>query len=154
MKKLSLYVLLVLMVCSNSFAAKVKLQCKGLLERLEGDSIYLTFDEKIIEVFQGSGGNKLEFEVQRFDETWIISHLRNLLKGYTEYDTHISDWNVWDTPEHKYHLYQIQINSLEGLMNIMVSKKPYKKGKSEYKLEPLRPWGMTCEKYGILNKKF
>ena len=38
------------MFCSNSFAAKVKLQCKGLLERLEGDSIYLTFDEKTIEV--------------------------------------------------------------------------------------------------------
>ncbi len=138
----------------ESGGAKVKLQCKGILERLEGDSIYLNFDEKTIEVIQGSGGNKLSFKVKRFDETWIISHLRSLLKGDTSYDTHISDWNEWDTPEHKYHLYQIQIDRIEGLMNIMVSKKPYKKGKTNYKLEPQRPWGMTCEKYGILNKKF
>jgi hypothetical protein len=86
MKKLSLYIFLVLMWCNTSFAEKVKLKCQGILDRIEGDIVYVTFDEHKIEVFQGAGGNKVEFKVKTKNEQWIISHLRSVLKGDTSED--------------------------------------------------------------------
>jgi len=149
MKKLSLYIFLVLMWCNTSFAEKVKLKCQGILDRIEGDIVYVTFDDKTIEVFQGSGGNKLEFEVQTKNEQWVISHLRSVLKGHTGYDTHVSDWGHWDITESKKHLYQIQIDRLEGMMAIMRTTKPYKDGKKNYKLEVSGEGvGKTCKKSG------
>ena len=149
MKKIFLYVFLVLMFCSNSFAEKVKLKCQGVLDKIEGDIVYVTFDDKTIEVFQGSGGNKLEFEVQTKNEQWVISHLRSVLKGDTSYDTHVSDWEHWDLPGYKKHLYQIQINRLEGITHIMRSVKPWKKGKKNYKLENAAEGiGKACKKSG------
>ena len=148
MKKLSLYIFLILMVCSNSFAEKTKLKCQGVLEKIEGDFVYVNFDDKIIEVFQGAGGNKLQFYVQKKNEQWVISHMRSVLKGDTEYDTHVTDWEYWDLEEYKKHLYQIQIDRLEGLVHIMRTVKPWKKSKKNYKLENVGGIGMFCKKLG------
>ena len=97
-------------------------------------------------------GNKLTFKVQRNDEYWVISHLRSLLKGDTSYDTHVTDWINWDSDEYKYHLYQVQIDRIEGMAVIMRSKKPYKEGKAKYKLVPLDEYGMQCKKSGLSGK--
>jgi hypothetical protein len=148
MKKLLSIIILGLMVCSNSFAEKTKLKCQGVLEKIEGDFVYVNFDDKIIEVFQGAGGNKLQFNVQKKNEQWVISHMRSVLKGDTEYDTHVTDWEYWDLEEYKKHLYQIQIDRLEGLVHIMRTVKPWKKSKKNYKLENVGGIGMFCKKLG------
>ena len=128
---------------------KVKLKCQGILDRIEGDIVYVTFDDHKIEVFQGAGGNKVEFKVKTKNEQWIISHLRSVLKGDTSYDTHVSDWEYWDFVEYKKHLYQVQIDRLEGMAIIMRSVKPWKGGKETYKLEPSGEGiGKTCKKTG------
>ena len=103
-------------------------------------------------MLQGGYGNKLTFKVKRNDEYWVISHLRSLLKGDTSYDTHVTDWINWDSEKYKYHLYQVQIDRIEGMAVIMRSKKPYKEGKSNYKLVPLGEWGMECKKSGLSGK--
>ena len=141
-----------LLLSSNSYAAKVKLICQGLLEKIEGHNFYINFDDKTIDVLQGAYGNKLTFKVQRNDEYWVISHLRSLLKGDTSYDTHVTDWINWDSDEYKYHLYQVQIDRIEGMAVIMRSKKPYKEGKTKYKLVPLDEYGMQCKKSGLSGK--
>ena len=149
MKKLSLYIFLVLMWCNVGFAEKVKLKCRGILDTIEGDIVYVTFDDHKIEVFQGSGGNKVEFKVKIKNEQWVISHLRSVLKGDTSYDTHVSDREHWDFVEYKKHLYLIQIDRLEGMLAIMRSKKPYKDGKKTYDLEVAGEGvGKTCKKSG------
>ena len=113
----------------KSKGVKVKLKCRGILDTIEGDIVYVTFDDNKIEVFQGSGGNKVEFLVKTKNEQFVISHLRSVLKGDTSYDTHVSDWEHWDFVEYKKHLYQIQIDRVEGFVAIMRSVKPYKEGK-------------------------
>ena len=115
MKKLLGIVVLSLLLSSNSYAAKVKLICQGLLEKIEGHNFYINFDDKTIDVLQGAYGNKLTFKVQRNDEYWVISHLRSLLKGDTSYDTHVTDWINWDTDEHKHHLYAVVIDRIEAV---------------------------------------
>ena len=149
MKKLSLYIFLGLFFLSSSASAeKIKLKCQGVLEKIEGDFVYVNFDDKIIEVFQGAGGNKLQFYVQTKNEQWVISHMRSVLKGFTEYDSHVTDWDYWDLEEYKKHLYQIQIDRLEGLVHIMRTVKPWKKNKKNYKLENVGGIGMYCKKLG------
>ena len=152
MKKLLGIVVLGLLLSSNAHAARVKLICQGLLEKIEGHNFYINFDDNTIDVLQGAYGNKLTFKVQRNDEYWVISHLRSLLKGDTSYDTHVTDWINWDTDEHKYHLYGVEIDRIEGMAFIVRSKKPYKEGKKTYKLVPLDDWGMQCKKSGLSGK--
>ena len=123
-----------------------------MLEKIEGHNFYINFDDKTIDVIQGAYGNKLTFKVDVYDEYTVTSHLRSLLKGDTSYDTHVTDWINWDTDEHKYHLYSVQIDRIEGMAAILRSKKPYKEGKKTYKLVPLDDWGMTCKKSGLSGK--
>jgi len=149
MKKLPLYIFLVLMFCNVGFAETVKLKCRGILDTIEEDIVYVTFDDHKIEVFQGSGGNKVEFKVKIKNEQWVISHLRSVLKGDTSYDTHVSDWEHWDFVEYKRHLYQIQIDRLDGFVHIMRSVKPWKDGKKEYDLVNAGEGiGKLCKKSG------
>ena len=154
MKKLSLYIFLVLMVCSNSFAEKTKLICKSLLEEVTGNVYNINFDTKTIDVFQGSGGNKLTFEVDRYDDHFIVSHMRILSDHWKGYDTYVTDWNEWASPEWKSHLWQIQINRIEGVVFITRSKKPYKEEKKTYKLVNLHEGlgGLKCKKSGVSTK--
>ena len=71
------------------------------------------------------------------------------MKGDTSYDTHVSDWEHWDFVEYKKHLYQIQVDRLEGFVHIMRSVKPYKNGKENYKLENAGEGiGKICKKSG------
>ena len=133
----------------KSDGVKVKLKCRGILDTIEGDIVYVTFDDHKIEIFQGSGGNKVEFKVKIKNEQYVISHLRSVLKGDTSYDTHVSDWEHWDFVEYKKHLYQIQVDRLEGFVHIMRSVKPYKNGKENYKLENAGEGiGKICKKSG------
>ena len=152
MKKLLVIVLLSLLFNSNAYAVKVKLICQGILEKVEGYNFYINFDDKTIDILQGVYGNKLTFKVKQIDEYWVISHLRSLLKGDTSYDTHVTDWINWDSDKFKYHLYQVQIDRIEGMAAIMRSKKPYKKGKTKYKLEPMGIDGMECKKSRLSGK--
>ena len=153
MKKLfSMILVLGFLLSGNAYAAKVKLICQGLLQKIEGHNFYINFDDKTIDVLQGAYGNKLTFKVKQNDDYWVISHLRSLLKGDTSYDTHVTDWINWDSEDHKYHLYQVQIDRIEGLAVIMRSKKPYKEGKTNYKLVPLGATGMECKKSGLSGK--
>ena len=155
MKKIFLYVFLVLMLSSNAYAEKVKLICQGLLERIEGHNFYINFDDKTIDVLQGAYGNKLTFKVDVYDEYTVSSHIRSLLKGDTSYDTHVTDWINWDSDEYKYHLYAVMIDRIEGIAGIVRSKKPYKEGKKTYKLVDLHEGlgGLECKKSGV-SKKF
>ena len=56
----------------------------------------------------------------------------SVLKGFTEYDSHVTDWDYWDLEEYKKHLYQIQNDRLESLVHIMRTVKPWKKNKKNY----------------------
>ena len=150
-KKLSLYIFLVLMLSTNAHA-KIKLICQGMLEKIEGHNFYINFDDKTIDVIQGAYGNKLTFKVSEYTDYLVQSHLRSLLKGDTSYDTHVTDWINWDSDEHKYHLYKVVIDRIEGIAGIVRSKKPYKEGKKTYKLVPLDEWGMQCKKSGLSGK--
>ena len=152
MKKFIGILVLSLLLSSNAYAGKVKLICQGLLEEIEGYNFYINFDDKTIDVLQGGYGNKLTFKVKSITEYEVMSHMRSLLKGDTSYDTHVTDWINWDTDEHKYHLYGIQIDRIEGMAGIVRSKKPFKKGKKTYKLVPLDEWGMQCKKSGLSGK--
>ena len=152
MKKFLTDLVLSLLLSSNAYAGKVKLICQGLLEEIEGYNFYINFDDKTIDVLQGGYGNKLTFKVESITEYEVMSHMRSLLKGDTSYDTHVTDWINWDTEKHKYHLYQIQIDRIEGIAGIVRSKTPYKKGKKTYKLVPLDDWGMQCKKSGLSGK--
>jgi hypothetical protein len=152
MKKLLGIVVLGLLLSGNAHATKVKLVCQGLLQKIEGHNFYINFDDKTIDVFQGAYGNKLTFKVKRNDDYWVISHLRSLLKGDTSYDTHVTDWINWDSEKHKYHLYEVQIDRINGMAIIMRSKKPYKEGKTKYKLVPLGATGMECKKLNLSGK--
>ena len=91
-------------------------------------------------------------KVKQYDEYWIISHLRSLLKGDTSYDTHVTDWNGWDSVKGKKHLYAIKIDRIEGMAIIFRSIKPYKDGKKDYKLKSVDDWGMKCKKSGLSGK--
>jgi hypothetical protein len=54
-----------------------------------------------------------------------------------------------DFVEYKKHLYQIQVDRLEGFVHIMRSVKPYKNGKENYKLENAGEGiGKICKKSG------
>ena len=152
MKKIFLYVFLVLLLSSNAYAKKVKLICQGMLEKIEGHNFYINFDDKTIDVIQGAYGNKLTFEVSEYTDYLVQSHLRSLLKGFTNHDTHVTDWINWDSDKYKHHLYGVVIDRIEGIAGIVRSKKPYKEGKKTYKLVPLDDWGMTCKKSGLSGK--
>ena len=152
MKKFLTVLVLSLLLSSNAYAGKVKLICQGMLEKIEGHNFYINFDDKTIDVLQGAYGNKLTFKVKEYTEYTVQSHLRSLLKGDTSYDTHVTDWINWDTDEHKYHLYAVVIDRIEGIAGIVRSKKPYKEGKKTYKLVPLDEYGMQCKKSGLSGK--
>ena len=80
MKKLLGIIVLGLLFCGNAYA-KVKLQCQGLVDIVEKNIIYVNFDEKFIDIIQGSGGNKVTFEVNKIDETLVQSWNRPLEKN-------------------------------------------------------------------------
>ena len=152
MKKFLTVLVLSLLLSSNAYAGKVKLICQGLLEEIEGYNFYINFDDKTIDVLQGGYGNKLTFKVESITEYEVMSHMRSLLKGDTSYDTHVTDWNGWDSPEGKKHLYAIKIDRIEGMAIIFRSIKPYKDGKKNYKLKSVDEWGMKCKKSGLSGK--
>ena len=154
MKKLLGILVLGLLWCNVGFAEKTKLICKSLLEEVTGNVYNINFDRKTIDVFQGSGGNKLTFEVDRYDDHFIVSHMRILSDHWKGYDTYVTDWNEWASPEWKSHLWQIQINRIEGVAFIVRSKKPYKEEKKTYKLVNLHEGlgGLKCKKSGVSTK--
>jgi hypothetical protein len=149
MKKLLAIVVLGLLFSGNAYAKKTKLKCQGLLDKVEGDIVYVNFDNKIIEIFQGSGGNKVKFKIKTKNDQEVTSYLRGVLSNYEDYDTHVSDWDHWDFKEYKKHLYAIQIDRVGGYVNIMRTVKPWKQGKKDYDLEVAgEGWGMVCKKAG------
>ena len=121
MKKLFLYVFLALFLSSNAYA-KTKLICQGMLEKIEGSNFYINFDDKTIDVFQGAYGNKLTFEVSEYTDYLVQSHLRSLLKGFTNHDTHVTDWINWDSDKYKHYLYGVVIDRIEGIAGIVRSQ--------------------------------
>ena len=109
MKKLLGIIVLGLLLSGNAYS-KVKLQCQGLVEKVEKNIIHVNFDENFIEIIQGSGGNKVSFEVNTVDETHVKSWDRPLEKNAKQviqsgevitYDTFISDWNEWFSADFK-----------------------------------------------------
>ena len=79
-KKLLGIVVLGFFLSGNAYS-KVKLQCQGLVEIVEKNIIHVNFDEKFIDILQGSGGNKVSFEVRTIDETHVLSWDRPLEKN-------------------------------------------------------------------------
>ena len=156
MKKLLSIIVLGLLLSANGYAKRIKLKCQGLVGAVFDQHMYVNFDDKVIEVVQGSGGNKVEFEVRKADEYSVVSWDRLLEKGAKHtiqsgevltYDTHISDWNEWYSQEFKKHLWYVKIDRLEGYVGIGVTKEPYKIGKKNYNVEEAH--SMKCEKRGL-----
>jgi len=66
MKKLLGILVLGLLLSGNAYA-KTKLICQSILDKIEGNIVNINFDDKTIDVFQGSGGNKLTFKVKQHE---------------------------------------------------------------------------------------
>jgi len=156
MKKLLLVSLFMLAFIEDSIAEKIQLKCQGLVGAVFNEFIYVNFDDKIVEVVQGSGGNKVEFEIRSIDEYTVVSWDRPLEKGAKHtiqsgevltYDTYISDWNEWYSKDFIKHLWFVKIDRLEGYVGIGVTKEPYKIGKKNYSIE--EAYSMKCEKRGL-----
>jgi hypothetical protein len=81
MKKLLLVSLFILAFIEDSFAEKIKLKCQGLVGAVFNEFIYVNFDDKIVEVVQGSGGNKVEFEIRSIDEYTVVSNFKVLAQS-------------------------------------------------------------------------
>ena len=81
MKKLLGILVLGLLLSTNAYAEKTKLKCQGLVGEVFNEFLYINFDEKFIEVIQGSGGNKVNFKIKNYDEYFIESDWRVLEKG-------------------------------------------------------------------------
>ena len=168
MKKLLGIIVLGLLLSGNAYA-KVKLQCQGLVEKVEKDIIHVNFDEKFIEIIQGSGGNKVSFEVNTVDETHVKSWDRPLEKNAKQviqsgevitYDTFISDWNEWFSADFKDRLWIVYIDRLQGLVGVGHSKISYKKRNKKSKKNRKKnieiEWALQweCKKYGLSGSKF
>jgi len=144
-----------LLLSSNAYAEKAKLKCQGLLGQVYDQFIYVNFDKNFIEVVQGSGGNKVKFKVNNYDEYFIESYWRVLEKGRTgfngdnySYKTSISDWNEWYSVKLKKSLWGVKIDRMEGLVGIGVTLEPYAKGvKKTYNLE--EAYTLKCKKRGL-----
>ena len=80
MKKVILILAMGLLLSSNTYAEKTKLKCQGLVGQVYDEYIYVNFDKNFIEVVQGSGGNKVKFKVNNYDEYFIESYWRVLEK--------------------------------------------------------------------------
>ena len=172
MKKLFSAIWILSFLLSGNAYAKVKLQCQGLLEVVEKNIIYVNFNEKIIDIIQGSGGNKVTFEVNRIDETRVQSWNRPLEKNAKHitksgelltYDTYISDWNEWYSDEFKDRFWAVYIDRLQGEVQVGYSKETYIKsnkdkkyrkkiGKKGLNIEWVLQW--RCKKYGLSQSKF
>ena len=145
MKKLSLYIFLVLMWCNNVYAFKLNLECGSDEERL-----YVKIDRKTIEVAEPSKGNKIKFEVSTFDDFTIEAVSRGLHKDTTNYDTHLRVWEGWDLDKYiRDHLYTIQFERVKGYFGFYRSTLPWTKKKKKYTYNRL--WELPCKK---LDKKF
>ena len=171
MKKLLGIIVLGLFLSGNAYA-KVKLQCQGLVEIVEKNIIYVNFDEKFIDIIQGSGGNKVSFEVNKIDETRVQSWDRPLEKNAKHiiksgevltYDTFISNWNEWYSDEFKDRFWVVYIDRLLGEVQVGYSKESYIKsnkdkkyrkkiGKKGLNIEWVLQW--KCKKYGLSQSKF
>ena len=171
MKKLLGIIVLVLLLSGNAYS-KVKLQCQGLVEKVEKDIIHVNFDEKFIEIIQGSGGNKVSFEVNTLDKTHVKSCDRPLEKNAKHiiksgevltYDTFISDWNEWYSADFKDRFWIVYIDRLQGVVQVGYSKETYIKankdkkyrkkiGKKGLNIEWELQW--KCKKYGLSESKF
>jgi hypothetical protein len=172
MKKLFLSILFICSLLGGNAYAKVKLQCQGLVEIVEKNIIYVNFDEKFIEIIQGSGGNKVSFEVNTVDETHVKSWNRPLEKNAKHiiksgevltYDTFISDWNEWYSADFKDRFWAVYIDRLQGAVQVGYSKESYIKsnkdkkyrkkiGKKGLNIEWELQW--KCKKYGLSESKF
>ena len=155
MKKLLGIVVVSLLLSGNAYAEKAKLKCQGLLGQVYDQFIYVNFDKNFIEVVQGSGGNKVKFKVNNYDEYFIESYWRVLEKGRTgfngdnySYKTSISDWNEWYSVKLKKSLWGVKIDRMEGLVGIGVTLEPYAKGvKKKYNVE--EAYTLECKKRGL-----
>ena len=156
MKKLLSILVLSLLFGGSAIAEKIKLKCQGLVGAVFDEYMYVNFDDKVIEVVQGSGGNKVEFEVRKTDEYSVISWDRLLEKDAKHkiksgevltYDTYISDWNEWYSKDFIKHLWFVKIDRLEGYVGIGVTKEPYEFGKDTYDIE--EAYSMKCKKRGL-----
>ncbi len=154
---------------SGNAYSKVKLQCQGLVEIVEKNIIHVNFDEKYIDILQGSGGNKVSFEVRTIDETHVLSWDRPLEKDakqviqsgeFVTYDTHISNWNEWYSADLKDRLWVVYIDRLQGLVGVGHSKVSYKKRNKQSKKNRKKnidiDWVLKweCKKYGFSDSKF
>ena len=153
-KRLGIVVLSILF-CQSANAVMTKLKCKDIIMGIAFDDyIYINFDEKIIEVIQAAGGNKIEFFVKKIDEYVVESWERPLLKGakyklrgkYESYDTYITDWLEWWDPNFKNHLWLVKIDRLQGYAGIAVTKEPMTENRTTYNLEETHT--MECKKRG------
>lgn len=150
-----------ILIFSSIAEAKVKLQCQGILEQIEKNIIYVSFDEKFIEIVQGSGGNKVVFEINTIDESYIKSWNRPLEKNAKHviksgkvltYDTYISDWNEWYSEEMKDRHWIVYIDRVEGYTIVGHSKESYKNKSNKINIEWVHEW--ECKKYGLSKSKF
>ena len=154
MKKLLGIVVLGLLLSGNVSAEKIKLKCQGLVGSVFDEYMYVNFDNKVIEVVQGSGGNKVNFKIEKYDEHFVESYWRVLEKGKTgmghnyNYSTSISDWNEWYSEELKKSLWGVKIDRMNGMVGIGATLEPYKKGvKKTYNVE--EAYTMECKKRGL-----
>ena len=156
MKKILGIVVLSILFCQSANAVMTKLKCKDIIMGIAFDDyIYINFDEKIIQVFQGTGGNKVEFFVKKIDEYVVESEARPLVEGskyksksgeYKKYTTYISDWTEWWSSDFKDHLWLVKIDRLQGFAGIGVSEEPID-GKTE-KFNIDDAYTMECKKRG------
>ena len=128
MKKLSLYIFLVLMVCNVGFAKNIYLKCVDSPDAVDFgyksiEELRVVFNKKIIEIFDGE--NTLEFKVDSYEQDKVTSQWRGLEKGNTSYDTHVKNWDIWDHIKYKDYLYRIAINRLDGELYKVRSKEPW-----------------------------
>ena len=155
LKKLLSIIFISFLLIGDAYAEKTKLKCQGLVGQVFDQYLYVNFDKNFIEVVQGSGGNKVKFKVNNYDEYFIESHWRVLEKGRTgfngdtySYKTSISNWKEWYSVELKKSLWGIKIDRMEGLVGIGVTLEPYAKGvKKKYNVE--EAYTLECKKRSL-----
>ena len=147
MKKLLAIVVLGLLISTNVFAEKIRLKCQDLLF---DKYMNVNFDDKMIEVVQDSGENKVNFKIEINDERYVGSYWRVLEKGKTgkghnyNYSTSISDWNEWYKEEFKKSIWAVEIDRMNGTFEIYTTEEPYKKDLDTYNV--LGIYKMECKK--------
>jgi len=147
MKKLLAIIVLGLLLSSNTYAESVNLECGD--QSNYNQMLYVKANKRTLEVYQPSSGNRIKFKVLEMNEYKITTQGRGLDKATTSYDTHLTNWDLWDDSKFiKDYLYKIGIERVQGYVGVGRSIEPWT-GKKKYKYEIL--WEVPCKKF---NKKF